>query len=180
MTLIKTMSWVIVAGIALSAGVHVANKKQKNNEPTQTTTATIDQLVFKTTSGEIFNSQNLKGKTVVLNFWASWCPPCVEEMPELEASYKELRSKNVEFVGVGIDTPENITNFLKNKNFSYPLLVAGAHGATLSQQLGNDTTALPFTVILNANGETLLKKLGRITPEEIKQVTLKTKNDTQG
>jgi peroxiredoxin len=129
-------------------------------------------ISFKDVKGTEVSLGQYSGKLVVLNFWASWCPPCVEEMPELETIYPDLQKINIEMVGIGIDSPSNIREFLQNRSFSYPLLIAGAGGSELATRLGNSGSALPFTVILDAKGEIIFKKLGRITGEEILKLAL--------
>ena len=167
MKLLNKLLLVLIGGIALSSGIYMAN--QNKNEPVLTTQAkgALAGFSFKDVKGSDFPLSQLAGKTVVLNFWASWCPPCVEEMPELDAIYPDLQKINIEMVGIGIDSPSNIREFLQNRKFSYPLLVAGAGGSELATALGNSGGALPFTVILDGKGAVLYKKLGRITGEEI-------------
>lgn len=83
--------------------------------------------------GTQINFAQLRGKTVVVNFWAPWCGPCVEEMPDLNALHKEYTGRKVEFVGIGIDSANNIQQFIKKIPVSYPLAVAGFAGTELAQ-----------------------------------------------
>ena len=92
-------------------------------------------------------------------------------MPELEAIYPDLQKINVEMVGIGLDSPSNIQEFLQNRSFSYPLLIAGAGGSELATYLGNTGGALPFTVVVDGKGTVVFKKLGRITGGEILKFT---------
>lgn len=109
-----------------------------------------------------------RGKVLVVNFWAPWCPPCVEEMPELAAWQRQMQDKNVQVIGIGVDSAANIREFLsKNQSIDYPLLVAGIAGIELSRQLGNAQGGLPYTVMLDAQGRILYQKSGRITLPEL-------------
>src|ERR1035437_6142116 len=94
-------------------------------------------------------SQNLaqwKGKTLIINFWATWCAPCVREMPELSALQTQLAKKNAQILGIGIDSANNIQDFSSKYRLNYPLYIAGMSGTELSRQFGNLDGGLPFTV----------------------------------
>ncbi|UOD31337.1 redoxin family protein [Massilia violaceinigra] len=109
-----------------------------------------------------------KGKALVVNFWAPWCPPCVEEMPELAQVAKEHSAKNINIIGIGIDSPSNIAEFTGKFNISYPIYVAGISGTELSRKLGNSAGGLPYTVLIGADGQVKKTYLGRIKFDELK------------
>lgn len=112
------------------------------------------------------------GKTVVLNFWATWCPPCVEEMPELATLHQEIATRNGMVVGIGIDSASNIAEFASRQRFPYPLLVGGAGATELARQMGNASGALPFTVIIGPQGSIAHRHLGRIKLPQIRSNVL--------
>jgi len=110
-------------------------------------------------------SQDLKqykGKIIVLNFWATWCPPCREEMPELSQLYAEYKNKNVVVLGVAIDELGLVKEFSQNSPVNYPLFVAEDEGMNLGSKLGNDKDVLPYTVIINKDGLVVETYFGRI------------------
>ncbi|MDZ4141506.1 MAG: TlpA disulfide reductase family protein [Methylotenera sp.] len=110
-------------------------------------------------------SQNLsqyKGKIIVLNFWATWCPPCREEMPELSALHTEYKNNNVVVLGVAIDELSLVKEFSNATPVSYPLLADENAGMALASNLGNDKSVLPYTVIINTEGEVVNTYFGRI------------------
>jgi thiol-disulfide isomerase/thioredoxin len=106
-----------------------------------------------------------RGKPMVINFWATWCAPCVKEMPELDALQKQ--HPKAQFVGIGIDSATNMQKFAQKVAVSYPLLVAGPGGIDLMRKLGNGPGALPFTVILAEDGSVKRTILGAASPEEV-------------
>jgi len=112
----------------------------------------------------------LRGKTLVVNFWAPWCGPCVEEMPDLTALHREFAGSKVEFVGIGIDSASNIQQFLKKVPVDYPLAVAGFAGTELARNFGNAAGGLPYTVVITPDGAVQFRKLGRVTADELRAV----------
>src|SRR3546814_9710055 len=91
------------------------------------------------------------GQPLVLNFWATWCPPCVKEMPDLEALHQKHRQAH--FVGLAVDTAVNVRKFGEKVHVSYPLLIAGHGGIKLMRELGNKNGGLPFTVVFDKRSE---------------------------
>lgn len=108
-----------------------------------------------------------RGKTLVVNFWASWCPPCRREMPEFSLLNDKYSGKGVQFVGIALDTTHNVRHFSQEHPVSYPLLIAETNGAELSRRLGNSRLALPYTLVLSARGELLLARLGDVSVQEL-------------
>ncbi len=113
------------------------------------------------------------GKVVVLNFWASWCEPCREEMPELSELHAEYKDRNVVVLGVAIEDVAAINDFLKQTKVSYPLFAAEMQGMDLAASLGNNKGVLPYTVIIDADGTLIKAYFGRVTKSLLEQ-TLKT------
>ena len=103
-----------------------------------------------------------KGKVIVLNFWATWCPPCREEMPELSALHKEYQTKNVVVLGIAIDELAQVKMFTQETPVSYPLFAAEEDGMSLGSTVGNDKSVLPYTVIIDSDGKVVKTYFGRI------------------
>lgn len=110
-----------------------------------------------------------RGKVLVVNFWATWCTPCVEEMPALTRLQTELNQKNVQILGIGIDTAANISEFSSRLKIGYPLYVAGMRGTELSRLFGNQSGGLPFTVLIDAGGQIKKTYLGRLKIDELRR-----------
>lgn len=112
---------------------------------------------------------SLKGHPIVVNFWASWCGPCVEEMPALSQLQRDYAKKGIQFVGLGVDSDKNVQAFLQKVKVAYPVYVTGFGGADLARAFGNTAGGLPFTVVIDAKGEIRSTKLGQIDPQALKQ-----------
>jgi thiol-disulfide isomerase/thioredoxin len=110
-----------------------------------------------------------RGQVLLVNFWATWCPPCVEEMPDLQRIRDDYAGKGVEVVGIGIDNAERIAEFRDRYRISLPLLVAGAGGSDLNRALGNAGGALPYTVLVDAKGRIRERHLGQVRPEQLRR-----------
>ena len=104
-----------------------------------------------------------KGKIIVLNFWATWCPPCREEMPELSQLNIEHKNKNLIVLGIAIDELSLVKEFTHSTPVSYPLFVAENEGMAIASNLGNDKGVLPYTVIIDTHGKVVKTFFGRIT-----------------
>ena len=115
---------------------------------------------------ELGKNQALKqyeNNVIVLNFWASWCEPCREEMPELSALHNEYKSRNVVVLGMAIEDVAAVNDFLKETKVSYPLFAADIQGMEIASLLGNNKGVLPYTVIINADGSIVKSFFGRVT-----------------
>lgn len=108
-----------------------------------------------------------RGRVLVVNFWATWCTPCKEEMPEFSRISEENAGKGVQFVGISIDTPEKVRAFLEQVPVSYPLLVGSVDHLRLAADLGNPAQALPFTAVLDRQGRIARVKLGRFAAADL-------------
>lgn len=127
--------------------------------------ATLLALTLSDMAGEPVALARYAGRPLLVNFWATWCPPCVKEMPDLDALQKKFAE--VQFVGIGIDTADNIRAFAEKVAVSYPLLVAGHGGIDIVRSLGNPAGGLPFTVIFDADGQVNRKILGQVKPDDL-------------
>jgi thiol-disulfide isomerase/thioredoxin len=110
-----------------------------------------------------------QGKTLVVNFWASWCAPCVKEMPELSELQRQIQGQGVQIIGIGIDSQEKIREFASKYPVSYPLYVSGMEGIELGRQMGNTKGGLPFTLLLDSHGTVKKTYLGQLDMSELRK-----------
>ena len=164
--------WLMIGGIsmlALLAGVFSSHWISQTGLASAPSIKAFFANPWQTPDGKSANTEDWRGKVLVVNFWASWCPPCVEEMPTLDKIAQEYAAKNVLIVGIGIDSPSNIRQFLEKTPVSYPIMIGGLEGSALAKEMGNAQGALPYTVIINAKGKSVYTKLGKISEEELKK-----------
>ena len=156
------------ATLATAAGVAVGLRHRSGGALTEQAKEALWSAQFDSAAGGSLVFAGLKGSPLVLNFWATWCPPCIEEMPLIDAFYKENHSKGWQVVGLAIDQPSRVRSFLNQAAVSYPVGLAGMNGTEFGKILGNNDGSLPFTVVLDAQGALIFRKLGKLTPEEVK------------
>ncbi len=155
----KLLYAVPLALAALAAGIWLA---QTHYAPRPPSTEGLWQLSFPDTAGQPQALSQWRGQVVVLNFWASWCAPCREEMPDFAELRTRYHGSGVEFVGIAIDTPANVLRFLQRQPVGYPILVGEGAGHSLARQLGDPSGALPYTIVLDRDGQIVLSHLGRL------------------
>jgi thiol-disulfide isomerase/thioredoxin len=119
----------------------------------QETLASYDWLL-KNEDGRMVDFNAFKGKPVIVNFWATWCPPCIAEMPSLEALYKDY-GEEVEFLFVTNDDTEKVETFLANRNVEIPVFYQATKAPELLQ-----TNSLPTTYLIDKDGSVIIKKVG--------------------
>ncbi len=122
---------------------------------------------FDTPSGGRLPLAGFRGKPLLVNFWATWCPPCVEELPLIDAFYKQNKPNGWQVVGIAADKLEAVNIFLGKMPLSFPVALAGMAGVELSKSLGNLSGGLPFTVILGGDGTVRHRKIGRVSAQDL-------------
>jgi thiol-disulfide isomerase/thioredoxin len=125
---------------------------------------------FTGLDGRVRGIDEWRGKVLVCNFWATWCPPCREEIPLLVSERNAFASKGLEVVGIAVDSAAKVAEFAKTIKISYPILVADASGIKLMRELGNRSGALPYTVFLDRDGTIVGRKLGALHRPELERI----------
>ena len=122
---------------------------------------------FEAIQGPPIHVRSLRGRPLLVNFWATWCAPCVEEMPLIDSFYTQNKSNMHQVLGIAVDKPEAVQAFLARVPVQYPLVLLGAHGSTVSKELGNLTGGLPFTVFFGPAGQVMRRKLGKLVAADL-------------
>lgn len=128
----------------------------------------LQQTQFKDLAGEPFQLA-FQQKYLLINFWATWCLPCVEELPELSALHDELQNPQLEFAGISIDDSEKTKKFfVANELTSFKILTSESDTMALSEQLGNDKSVVPYTIVVDPQGKIIKKIFGRVDIAQLK------------
>lgn len=122
---------------------------------------------WPTPQGASLSMKSLAGKPLLLNFWATWCPPCVEELPLINDFYLKNKANGWQVLGLAVDKLQPVQAFLQKSPLDFPVGMAGLAGTELTRAMGNLAGALPYSVVLGADGSILHRKMGRVTPEEL-------------
>ena len=157
-----------VATVAAAAGVGVALRRHASEAVTPDAMKAFWAPEFDTPKGETLKLADFRGKPLVLNFWATWCPPCVEEMPLLDAFFRQNSANGWQVIGLAIDQPSLVKRFMGQFPVDYPIALGGMNGSELGRLLGNAQGGLPFTVVFDAAGNVKVQKLGKLSADEIK------------
>ena len=146
-----------VAVVAVAAGVWW--RSRTGEEPGD---AAFWTLRFDRPEGGELVVASLRGRPVLLNFWATWCAPCVTEMPLLDRFQRDQGPRGVQVVGLAVDGPTPVREYLAHRPVTFPIGLAGLDGVELARTLGNSSGALPYSLLFDASGRVVKRKLGAL------------------
>jgi thiol-disulfide isomerase/thioredoxin len=124
-------------------------------------------LQWDSPQGSLVQMQSFRGKPVLINFWATWCPPCIEELPLIQEFFRKNQTKGWQVLGLAVDRPSAVQGFLQKMPLDFPVGLAGANGTELANQLGNPSGGLPFSVAIGGQGGVVQRKLGRLRSQDL-------------
>lgn len=158
----RRRNWLIgaVAGAAALAGVGLA---WRNDRISAVEESELWRLKFEKIDGSQLSMSTLRGNPLLLNFWATWCPPCIEELSLLSSFYQQNSPNRWQVLGLAVDQLAPVKHFLEQHPVTFPVVLAGMSGIQLSRSLGNSTGGLPFTVIFDSGGNLVQRKIGKMT-----------------
>ncbi len=143
--------WLGRQNAAPSEGVSDLAGVQQNAAPG--TAATPAEIAIPDLSGQSRRLSEWRGAVVVVNFWATWCPPCVTEIPAFVQLQQEWGDRGLQFVGIALDDTEPTREFVQTHGVSYPILVGENEVMQLMREMGNAIGGLPYTVVLDREGQ---------------------------
>jgi thiol-disulfide isomerase/thioredoxin len=160
------LALLVVATLALGAGfwLHPWNRgvSPSSVDVTRLMAASLPDMDGK--------SQALKqwqGKVMVVNFWATWCSPCLEEIPEFVRMQERFGNQGLQFVGIAVDNVAKVRKFAAKYRMNYPVLIGELEAIELARSAGNEFGALPFTVVLDRTGRLIGTELGGLNEEKL-------------
>ncbi len=162
------------AVVVLGAGVVAQRTAEKRRLEEQAAfdrdTAGFWNLAFPTpdeTAPRTLTMASFRGQPLLLNFWGTWCPPCVKEMPELDRFARDHAAQGWRVLGLAVDNARAVREFLRRTPVSYAIAMAGFEGSELARRLGNTQSGLPFTVAFDRRGRVAKLKAGETNAAEM-------------
>lgn len=166
----KIMTYALAAIVIMLAGLATRHYLLTPEIPAGTiSTRAFFAAEFPDLDGQPQPLRQWQGKTIVVNFWATWCPPCLEEMPELSALHASHQDQNLVVLGISSDDLDKIREFAGQTPVSYPLLSGDIDAMNIGESLGNDKGVLPYTVIIAPDGSLVKSYFGLINQALLEQ-----------
>ena len=166
---VSRRTWIATALAAGATGAGLSWWRLRPNEVLSEAEAAFWAQSFETPGGQPLALADWRGQPLLLNFWATWCPPCVEEIPLLNAFYEKHRAQGWRVLGLAVDQPSAVRKFTEKLPIAFPVGMAGLAGTELSRTLGNPTGGLPYTVVFGADGKVLHRKIGKVGQGDLDQ-----------
>jgi peroxiredoxin len=167
---------IAVVAAALIAGVVVARfiNTENNTVATVSTSGSVPtemvEFSLPDTDGKVHNINEWRGKIVVLNFWATWCPPCRAEVPLFVDTQEKFRKDGLVIVGVAIDKKQDVANFVDSYFINYPVLVSEQDNTELMARYGNRIATLPYSVVMDRKGKVIETHAGAYKKDQLYSV----------
>lgn len=161
--------WLLV-GVGMAAGLGGALFAWQKFQPNGVMNEAVQNFwvqEFEKPEGGTLSLQSMRGKPLLVNFWATWCPPCIEELPLIDAFYVANQSKSLQVLGLAVDQPSMVRRYLGQKPLNFPIGLAGYSGTALGQSLGNQQNVLPYSLLFDANGMLLKQKAGKLEQSDL-------------
>ncbi len=164
----KQTSLIIIAAIiALGLGItarHLFPSTEK------TGVSALPEFNLPDLSDRQHNISEWSGKILVINFWATWCPPCLKEIPDFVTLQEQYAAKGLQFIGIAIEDKQAVAEYAAKTKINYPVLLGGDNGIALAHQLGNNVDAVPYTLIVDKQGQIIYQHPGELAKDKILEV----------
>jgi len=128
---------------------------------------TAKNFQLSDTSGKMQQFQQWQGNVIVLNFWATWCPPCLRETPMFVEMQEKYQQNGLQFIGVAIDSLEPVKDFMNTYGINYPILIGAEDAIEIAKSYGNSFGSLPYSVVIDRSGKIVFAKTGELKLEKL-------------
>lgn len=161
---------IVLTGAGLGAAALGASLAWRGLKPSAVSAAALSFWAqrFPGLDGTELDTARWRGRPLLVNFWATWCPPCVKELPEINQFYKEAKSHGWQVLGLAVDQAEPVKAFLHKTPLDFAIALAGPQGLALVRELGNPAGGLPFSVVFDETGEISWRRLGVSSLEDLR------------
>lgn len=163
-TIDARLLYVLAAVLALTAGIAVKTLPTRHAQPEITA---LPPYVLPDLSGRPHDLDEWRDKVRIVNFWATWCPPCRKEIPGLIALQQRHAAQGLVVIGIAIDEPAAVADYVGSAGITYPVLLAQSDGEALAHKLGNVVNAVPFTVIADRQGRIVHRQPGEMSQDAL-------------
>ena len=150
--------------LALAGGVLAQRFITPNTSPD---TSTLPTFRLPDLTGKPHQLSDWKGKVVVLNFWATWCPPCKREIPEFVKLQRQYGGQGLQFVGIAIEDKEPVSEYTDFIDINYPILIGGDSAIELAKRMGNQFGAVPYSVVIDRQGHLVHRQTGEFSSADL-------------
>ena len=167
----RRRQWLVIAGVGVAAGLAGAGVhfwRMTEDAPA----APLHTLRLPDLAGRVQDFSQWHGKVLIVNFWATWCAPCREEIPILVTLQEKYRARGLQLVGIAIDQRDKVEAFAREFKINYALLLGGLETINVSRQIGNRLGALPYTAVLDRSGRIVSRELGKVKEKELERLVL--------
>lgn len=161
----------MVAAVAGLAGYYFS-RASLNSQATEAAAQKLMLAPLTDLNGKAQALSQWRGKVLVVNFWATWCLPCREEIPALMNVHRKRAKNSVEFVGIALDNASKVREYAAEMSIDYALLIGGTESLAISKDLGNRAEVLPFTVVLDRAGKVAYTHAGALTEATLDAVLM--------
>ncbi|MHB9101409.1 MAG: TlpA family protein disulfide reductase [Sulfuricella sp.] len=170
----KTKLLLVAAGVVIAlVAVYFAVPQQPKQAAAQEISAEpVFAASFMDLDDKLQPLKQWRGKVVVLNFWAPWCPPCREEIPDFIKMQDKYRERGLVFIGVALDEKIKVQAFADEIGVNYPILLGEMDAVDLARKIGNRLGGLPFTVVIDRSGRIVASAVGGLNQARLEKIVL--------
>jgi thiol-disulfide isomerase/thioredoxin len=162
----KIALFLLIGSISLAVGVMSRNGWSFRDKPSQP----LPAFNLPDSSDKPHDISEWRGKILIINFWATWCPPCKKEIPEFISLQNQYSAQGLQFIGVALEDKESVREYMNTVKINYPVLIAEDQGIALAFKLGDISGTVPFTVVVDQNNDIIYRHQGNFSKDQILSV----------